>query len=174
MGRGCAFMCEAVPCVDVVVRRASPPRIIPTRASWSRALPPPPARVVVHLASLALLISFWLPLASATRGRGATHGGTTRRGKRRRVRGCGARRTKTSAGKTARGRATQGTVSHTNAPPRRLSRLIDCPLFPTFLRARCPATMETDRSGEYRFRPTPPYIAHTKNRRSENVEITIR
>ena len=67
MGR--AHSCEAVPRVDVVVRRKPSPRIIPARASWSRGFPPP-ARVVVHLASLALFISFWLPFAVGHEGEG--------------------------------------------------------------------------------------------------------
>jgi hypothetical protein len=44
------FVCEAVP--RVVVRRASPPRIFPPRAAWTRGLNPPLTRVVVPLASL--------------------------------------------------------------------------------------------------------------------------
>ena len=67
-------MCEAVPRVDVVVRRASPPRIIPMRASWSRALHPP-ARVDVHFASLAFFISFLLPFAVGHEGEGRCAGG---------------------------------------------------------------------------------------------------
>ena len=44
------FVCEAVP--RVVVRHASPPRISPPRAAWTRGLNPPLTRVVVPLASL--------------------------------------------------------------------------------------------------------------------------
>jgi len=158
---GCAFMCEAVPRVDVVVRRASPPRIIPARASWSRALPPP-ARVVVHLASLALFISFWLPFAVGHEGergdaRGATRGGATTR--------AGGRRApdEDERGEDGAGGVTRGTVSHTNAPPRRPSRLTDCPVLPTLLRARCPAGTETGRSGGVGFRHPPPFCPYEKS-----------
>ena len=165
-------MCEAVPRVDVVVRRKPSPRIIPARASWSRGFPPPrasrrPSRVAC------LIYLFLVAICRRPRRGGGRRAGGRRGGRRRRARGGGAIRTETSAGTTARGGATRGTVSHTNAPPRRPSRLTDCPVLPTLLRAACPAGTETGRSGGVDFRP-PPHFAHTKNRRSENVEITIR
>jgi hypothetical protein len=164
---GSAFMCEAVLRVDVVVRRASLPSIFPARASWSRAFPSPPL-VVVHLASLAWFISFWLPFAVGHEGeRGDARGGGVG-GRRRLARGGGARPTKTSAGKTAPGGATRGRVSHTNALLRRPSRLTD-------LTVPSSHSFEGAVSGQHRnrsvrgcrwFRP-PPHFAHTKSRRSE-------
>ena len=93
-------MCEAVPRVDVVPGARRPPSIFPARASWSRALPSP-ARVVVHSASLASFISFWLPFAVGHEGEGddarggdAGEGDDARRGAARagRIRARGRRR----------------------------------------------------------------------------------
>ena len=138
-----------------------PPALFP-RARHGHVRPPP-ARVVVHRASLALFISFWLPFAVGHEGeRGDAQGGDAGGG-RRRAQGDGARRTKTSAGKTARRGVTRGTVSHTNAPPRRPSRLTDCPVLPTLLRAACPAGTGTGRSGGVVFRHPPSFCPYKKS-----------
>jgi hypothetical protein len=72
-------MFEAVPRIDVVVWRASNPRILLARASWLRMLPPPRESTSIWC-RLPYLSLCGCHLPSAKRGRGSTHRGTTRGG----------------------------------------------------------------------------------------------
>ena len=120
----------------------------------------PPALVVVHQASLALFISFWLPVAVGYEGEGddaqgddAGGGVTTRAGGRRDPDQY--ERGDDGAG----GRDAGHSLTHYCVAPSAISHdLLDCPVLPTLLGAACPAGTETGRSGGYRFRKPPPIL----------------
>ena len=112
-------LCEAVP--RVVVRRASPPRIVPARLSWPCTLPSPRAssspsrRMYIFVVAVAV----GHDEGGGRRAGGATRGAMTTRAGGETTR-AGVRRApeKTSAGKTARGGDDAGhTLTHECAPP---------------------------------------------------------
>ena len=79
---GGAHSCEAVP--RVVVRRASPPRIVPARLSWPCTLPSPRASSSPSRRLYIYLVAVVLPLATMREADddawGGDRGDTTRAG----------------------------------------------------------------------------------------------
>ena len=98
-------LCEAVP--RVVVRRASPPCIVPARSSWPCTLPPPRASSSPSRRLYIYLVAVGLPSATMREADddawGGDRGDTTRAGGETTRAGGRRASDKTSAGKTARG-----------------------------------------------------------------------
>jgi len=112
-------LCEAVP--RVVVRRASPPGIVPTRSSWPCTLPPPRASSSPSRRLYIYLVVVGLPSAMMREGDddawGGDRGDTTRAGEETSARGDGAPRRGRARGGRRGGATTRGTLSHMNARP---------------------------------------------------------
>jgi len=99
-----------------------PPALFPRTRHGHVRCPPPPARVIVHIASLALFVVFWLLVAVGHEGKRGDARGDDAGGERQRARGGGARRTKFELGEDGTGGRDAGhSITHECSTPSAIS-----------------------------------------------------